>query len=467
VGILAAPLNLAGYVMTTDGDAILEYSLISGSLPAGLGLNAATGQITGIPQAASLGTSDVTWTARDKDGVNPTGDTVQFTVVAPGNCVLPWGGSMTHGSTVTAYVASTVACGNSCAFEQRLCDNGTLSGSYTAQACVVASCQPEVIFSKTSNGAAESQFDTMAPAYGRILNLSAGNAATCMETVGVNTGACVSPAAWASAAANGWVYNATSGEWRFTINARAFVPGIYKFYARNTDTATTSAGYTLNFNGAPVLVFSESPTGPAGTTFDTSSTIYQRIHGLSASNAQACAEFVGVNDGLCNALGNWTTFPTSGWSYHTESRQWRSTIAPFAFPPGLYKNLARNTTTGVQSVVVMLTLAGAPVFVLSNVLNGPSQSSFSVSQTVYMRMHGLSATNGQGCTEAIGINDDYCDADANFTNFPANGWSYDAAASQWRATIAPNTIPAGSYLGYGRNRDTGQRSAGVGFALVP
>ena len=53
------------------------------------------------------------------------------------------GGTVTNNSTVTAYQASTVPYGSTCASEQRTCASGTLSGSYSYASCAVqagASC---------------------------------------------------------------------------------------------------------------------------------------------------------------------------------------------------------------------------------------------------------------------------------------------------------------------------------------
>jgi hypothetical protein len=55
-------------------------------------------------------------------------------------CTLPWGGTIAHGASVTAYNASSVPCGNSCSGQTRTCNNGNLSGSYTNAACSVAAC---------------------------------------------------------------------------------------------------------------------------------------------------------------------------------------------------------------------------------------------------------------------------------------------------------------------------------------
>ena len=62
-------------------------------------------------------------------------------------CSLPWGGTISSGSSVTAYQAASASCGTTCASvsETRTCSGGTLSGSYTSQSCAVASCPPSAV----------------------------------------------------------------------------------------------------------------------------------------------------------------------------------------------------------------------------------------------------------------------------------------------------------------------------------
>ena len=55
-------------------------------------------------------------------------------------CPLPWGGTISHGQSVTAYQSSSVACGSTCVSQTRTCNDGALSGSYQHQSCSVASC---------------------------------------------------------------------------------------------------------------------------------------------------------------------------------------------------------------------------------------------------------------------------------------------------------------------------------------
>jgi hypothetical protein len=58
----------------------------------------------------------------------------------PASCTAPWGGTVAHGGGVWAYASSSVSCGSSCSSQYRTCDNGTLSGSYTNSSCSVGAC---------------------------------------------------------------------------------------------------------------------------------------------------------------------------------------------------------------------------------------------------------------------------------------------------------------------------------------
>lgn len=48
------------------------------------------------------------------------------------------GQTINHGDSVTAYASASVASGQTCQAQQRQCNNGALSGSYTSSACTVA-----------------------------------------------------------------------------------------------------------------------------------------------------------------------------------------------------------------------------------------------------------------------------------------------------------------------------------------
>ena len=107
--------------------------------------NATSFYITNIGYVAANATSStlvgpLSSTAYNGTAIGSGGTTncdYTLTVNAPSNCALPWGGTLNHGSSVTAYQASTVPYGSSCVSESRSCANGVLSGSYTNQSCAV------------------------------------------------------------------------------------------------------------------------------------------------------------------------------------------------------------------------------------------------------------------------------------------------------------------------------------------
>lgn len=53
-------------------------------------------------------------------------------------CPSPTGGTVPHGGSVQVYQQASVAFGQTCASEQRLCQNGVLSGTFTAPSCQVS-----------------------------------------------------------------------------------------------------------------------------------------------------------------------------------------------------------------------------------------------------------------------------------------------------------------------------------------
>ncbi len=63
--------------------------------------------------------------------------------ITPGvSCTLPWWWTISHGVSTPAYSAPSVASPTTCASvsESRLCTNGVLGGSYTNQGCISSSC---------------------------------------------------------------------------------------------------------------------------------------------------------------------------------------------------------------------------------------------------------------------------------------------------------------------------------------
>lgn len=58
----------------------------------------------------------------------------------PSSCSTPWGGTVAHNRTVTAYQTSSVACGSACQSQTRRCNDGSLSGTYRYGRCDIDEC---------------------------------------------------------------------------------------------------------------------------------------------------------------------------------------------------------------------------------------------------------------------------------------------------------------------------------------
>lgn len=84
------------------------------------------------------------------------------------SCALPWGGTLAHNASVTAYQTSSVACGQTCASQSRTCSNGTLSGTYTNQSCSAAACAASCTLDGVTvpHGQGRTFYDTDSPACG-------------------------------------------------------------------------------------------------------------------------------------------------------------------------------------------------------------------------------------------------------------------------------------------------------------
>jgi large repetitive protein len=79
-GTAGTPWSISGNLVTaSEGTPGYQYSVTSGSLPAGLTLDPATGAISGTPAVAAKGSSLVTVTATDS-AASPLTGSVTFTL---------------------------------------------------------------------------------------------------------------------------------------------------------------------------------------------------------------------------------------------------------------------------------------------------------------------------------------------------------------------------------------------------
>jgi hypothetical protein len=118
--------NCAPAVAVNGSCASTHYNCASGTL----------GSYSEYPNSAAPNLYAWQWWCNGSNG----GTNEQCTEYKNIPCNLPWGGTIDNGSSVTAYLNSSVAYGSACASETRTCSNGTLSGSYTNQSCSVGTC---------------------------------------------------------------------------------------------------------------------------------------------------------------------------------------------------------------------------------------------------------------------------------------------------------------------------------------
>jgi hypothetical protein len=88
------------------------------------------------------------------------------TVDAPSSCLFN-GQTVAHEATVTAYQSSSVAFGGSCVSESRVCNNGELSGSFSYASCNVAAPAACLFNGQTiAHGSAVKAYQNSSVAYG-------------------------------------------------------------------------------------------------------------------------------------------------------------------------------------------------------------------------------------------------------------------------------------------------------------
>jgi len=271
-----AVLNLASYTAPTNGDPIIGYQLLSGTLPVGLTFNGTTGVIAGTPSIA--GSTTVTWTAADDDGANMTGDAIQFQIGANGtppqlgnapdqalgvgvafsmslaDYVTP-----TEGDPVMQYLLATgelplgvtldTASGlisgtpntpGSYQLVWSAADDDGANPNGDALKLTVTITTPTLAFSTTYDGAAATSLPCSSTLYGRVDGFGTTSIQTCFEPD--NAGTCSSPPTnWSAVPNSDWSYVAASSQWRAQFAAYRFVTGSHEFLFRNSQTGVSTS----------------------------------------------------------------------------------------------------------------------------------------------------------------------------------------------------------------------------------
>lgn len=86
-------------------------------------------------------TSQLYFYAYENGGTGFALQQAQVTPVYTGaTCSTPWGTTIPDGAHAIAYASSSVACGSSCQYQERICSNGILSGTNQYASCTTPSC---------------------------------------------------------------------------------------------------------------------------------------------------------------------------------------------------------------------------------------------------------------------------------------------------------------------------------------
>lgn len=128
-----AAITNVNHTFTATGGKPGYFWSYTGNLPAGLGLST-TGILSGVPSVPN--TYSFTVVVTDANS-RTTSQNATLVVSAPSNCTAPWGETLAHGASIAAYQAASVPWNGTCSTETRACNNGTLSGTYSNKTCVV------------------------------------------------------------------------------------------------------------------------------------------------------------------------------------------------------------------------------------------------------------------------------------------------------------------------------------------
>ncbi len=115
-------------------------AVVFGNFPAPSAADFAASESNGKPAAAGLvrnpdaGPAEALADSSTVSASEGSGDGGDSGIPAPASCALPWGGTLAHGDSATAYRAATYP-DSSCASETRTCSDGTLSGTFADASC--------------------------------------------------------------------------------------------------------------------------------------------------------------------------------------------------------------------------------------------------------------------------------------------------------------------------------------------
>ena len=162
----------------------------------------------------------------------------------PASCSLN-GQIVTHGNTITAYQASSVAFGNTCTGETRSCSNGTLSGAYTNTSCAVADAASCSLNGQTvAHGSAVTAYQASSVAFGSTCT---GETRSCsngnLTGSYAYTSCTVNPASQSSSE-----YSADGTTFKITVKSPDYYSKKYYVDGVQTKSLNLKKGFTYYFN---------------------------------------------------------------------------------------------------------------------------------------------------------------------------------------------------------------------------
>lgn len=122
-----------GATISINGGAWVTSGTITNGQTLAVRLTSSASFATGITATINIGGVTDSWSVTTRAG---------------NTCPLPWGGSIAHGASVTAYSQNSLACGQSCSSYDavRTCNDGTLSNAgYNYASCSVGACTVWVV----------------------------------------------------------------------------------------------------------------------------------------------------------------------------------------------------------------------------------------------------------------------------------------------------------------------------------
>lgn len=202
------------------------------------------------------------------------------------------------------------------------------------------------------------------------------------------------------------------------------------------------------------LVFSSTPNGSAATTFRLTDTIYGRILN-SGPGASGCAETFGVNDGFCQTPSNYTSMPNSDWSFDNLTSEWTATFSAGIFKEGTHKLYWKNQGTNKAGFVSIQVLpADKPLMVAVEYPYNKPETTYFPYEAIYFQVAQAPKVGSQGCAEIVGSQDGYCQTPSNWTDMPANGWTFSNTLQRWEVLLKPGEYPLGAYRLFWKNKNT-------------